>query len=349
MSVYKSEKGPLLERALQSVWDDQTRKPDQIVLIEDGPLPAELEEVVQKLQAAFKVLCRAKRQSRAQEQQSCDQSSLQSKAAEPSAQFEVQSSKFFAEQSGRAERKVQSSLQGKEAEPSAQFEVQSSKFKDQRSKILTVVKLPVNGGLTKALNVGLQHVTSDLVARMDSDDIAAPNRFELQERFLEEHPDIDIVGGSMQEFDDEHECLNIRHYPQTHEEACKYIVKACPLAHPAVMMRKRMFDEGLKYDERYRMSQDIKLWYDAILSGYKIANLPDVCLYFRQQGDVFRRRSRVKAWNEFKIYMNGIYRMHGLFTLAYRYPIARYIFRNLPPSLVKRIYESGMRKRVLEK
>jgi hypothetical protein len=184
---------------------------------------------------------------------------------------------------------------------------------------------------------------------MDSDDIAAPNRFELQERFLEEHLEIDIVGGSMQEFDDEHECLNVRHYPQTHEEACKYIVKACPLAHPAVMMRKRMFDEGLKYDERYRMSQDIKLWYDAILAGYKMANLPDVCLYFRQQGDVFRRRSRVKAWNEFKIYMNGIYRMHGLFTLAHRYPIARYIFRNLPPSMVKKIYESGIRKRVLEK
>lgn len=274
MSVYKSEKGPLLERALQSVWDDQTRKPDQIVLVVDGPVPEELELIVDSLQLTVNA-------------------------------------------SG--------------------------------TTTMTVVKLPVNGGLTKALNVGLQHVTSDLVARMDSDDIAAPNRFELQERFLEEHSDIDIVGGSMQEFDDEHECLNVRHYPQTHEEACKYIVKACPLAHPAVMMRKRMFDEGLKYDERYRMSQDIKLWYDAILAGYKIANLPDVCLYFRQQGDVFRRRSRVKAWNEFKIYMNGIYRMHGLFTPAYRYPIARYIFRNLPPSMVKRIYESGMRKRVLEK
>ena len=274
MSVYKSEKGPLLKRSLQSVWDDQSRKPDQIVLIEDGPVPAELELIVDRFQLSVNAT---------------------------------------------------------------------------GVSTMTVVKLPVNGGLTKALNAGIKHVTSNLVARMDSDDIAAPNRFELQERFLEEHPEIDIVGGSMQEFDDEHECLNVRHYPQTHEEACTYIVKACPLAHPAVMMRKRMFDEGLHYDERYRMSQDIKLWYDAILAGYKMANLPDVCLYFRQQGDVFRRRSRVKAWNEFKIYMNGIYRMHGLFTLAYRYPIARYIFRNLPPSLVKKIYESGMRKRVLEK
>lgn len=273
MSVYRSEKGEYLDRSLQSVWDDQTRKPEQIVLIEDGAIPEELELIIDSFQSRVNA-------------------------------------------SGVAK--------------------------------MVVVKLPVNGGLTKALNAGIKHVTGDLIARMDSDDISAPQRFELQEKFLRENSEIDILGGSMQEFDDEHECLNVRHYPLTHEDACKYIVKACPLAHPAVMMRRRIFDEGLHYDERYRMSQDIKLWYDAILAGYRMANLQEIVLYFRQQGDVFRRRSRVKAWNEFKIYMNGIYRMHGLFTLAYRYPIARYVFRNLPPSLVKKIYESGMRKRVLE-
>lgn len=273
MSVYKSEKGEYLDRSLQSVWDDQTRKPEQIVLIEDGAIPEELELIIDSFQLRVNA-------------------------------------------SGVAK--------------------------------MVVVKLPENGGLTKALNAGIKHVTGDLIARMDSDDISAPQRFELQEKFLLENPEIDILGGSMQEFDDEHECLNVRHYPLTYEDACKYIVKACPLAHPAVMMRRRIFDEGLHYDERYRMSQDIKLWYDAILAGYRMANLQEIVLFFRQQGDVFRRRSRVKAWNEFKIYMNGIYRMHGLFTLAYRYPIARYVFRNLPPSLVKRIYESGMRKKVLE-
>ena len=273
MSVYKSEKGEYLDRSLQSVWDDQTRKPEQIVLIEDGAIPEELELIIESFQL-----------------------------------------------------RVNASGVGQ----------------------MVVVKLPANGGLTKALNAGIKHVTGDLIARMDSDDISAPQRFELQEKFFRENLEIDILGGSMQEFDDEHECLNVRHYPLTHEDACKYIVKACPLAHPAVMMRRRIFDEGLHYDERYRMSQDIKLWYDAILAGYRMANLQEIVLFFRQQGDVFRRRSRVKAWNEFKIYMNGIYRMHGLFTLAYCYPIARYVFRNLPPSLVKRIYESGMRKKVLE-
>ena len=269
LSVYYTEKGAYLDHALKSVWDDQSRKPDQIVLIEDGALTGELYQVIEK-------------------------------------------------------------------------------WEERLHKVLTICKNKENLGLTKSLNVGLREATGELIARMDSDDIAAPHRFELQERFLEEHPDVDIIGGSMQEFDDTHECLNVRHYPKTHEEVCKYIVKACPLAHPSVMMRKKIFDEGLQYDERFRMSQDIKLWYDAILAGYKIANIPDICLYFRQQGDVFRRRSRVKAWNEFKIYMNGIYRMHGLFTTAYRYPIARYVFRNLPPSLVKRIYESEARKKVLE-
>ncbi len=269
MSVYKCENGDFLDRSFKSVWDDQTLKPNQIVLVEDGPLTEDLYEVI-------------------------------------------------------------------------------SQWKNKLGDKMTICVNEQNLGLTKSLNKGIKVVTSDLIARADSDDISATRRFELQEKYLREHSEIDIIGGAMQEFDETHECLNVRHYPLTHEDVCKYVVKACPLAHPAVMMRKRIFDEGLKYDERYRMSQDIKLWYDAILTGYKIANLPDICLYFRQQGDVFKRRSRVKAWNEFKIYMNGIYRMHGLFTLDYRYPIARYIFRNLPLSLVKRIYESGMRKKVLE-
>ncbi len=273
LSVYNAEKGKNLERALQSVWDDQTLKPSQIVLVEDGPLPDSLEEI-------------------------------------------VQSFKFKVESEGNS--------------------------------IFTVVKLPENGGLTKALNEGLKYVTGDLIARMDSDDISESHRFERQVAFLESHPDVDIISGSLQEFDAEHECLNVRHYPQTHEECVKFIVKACPLAHPSVMMRKRIFDEGLKYDERYRMSQDIKLWYDAVLAGYRLGNIPEVTLFFRREGDVFRRRSRAKAWNEFKIYMNGIYRLKGLFTLAYRYPIARYIFRNLPPSLVKRIYGSSLRNNVLK-
>lgn len=273
MSVYNAETGKNLDRALRSVWDDQTLKPSQIVLVEDGPIPDSIEEIIQ----SFK--------------------------------FKVQ---------------------------------------DEGNAAFTIVKLSVNGGLTKALNEGLKYVTGDLIARMDCDDISESQRFERQVAYLEAHPDVDIISGSIQEFDAEHKCLNVRNYPLTHEECVKFIVKACPLAHPSVMMRRRLFDEGLKYDERYRMSQDIKLWYDAVLAGYRLGNIPEVTLFFRREGDVFKRRSRAKAWNEFKIYMNGIYRMHGIFTTAYRFAIARYLFRNLPPIVVKWIYGSSVRNRVLK-
>ena len=269
ISVYQTEKPKYFEEALKSVWDDQTRKPEQIVLVEDGPLTEGLYNVV-------------------------------------------------------------------------------NAWKEKLGDAFCVCQNETNLGLTKSLNIALDHVTSDLVARMDSDDRSDAMRFERQEAYLESHPDVDIVGGALQEFDETHECLNIRQYPQTHEEVKKYIMKACPLAHPSVMMRMKIFREGLRYDERYRMSQDIQLWFDAVLKGYHIGNIPEVVLYFRREGDVFKRRSRVKAKNEFKIYMNGIYRMHGLWTTAYRYPIARYIFRNLPTPIVKWIYGSRLRTKVLK-
>ena len=269
ISVYQSEKADYLNRALESVWDDQTLKPDQIVLVEDGALGEALRDVVD-----------------------C--------------------------------------------------------WKEKLGDVLTIVKNETNLGLTKSLNRGLQMVTSDLVARMDSDDISTPQRFELQMKYMEQHPDIDVLGGSLQEFDDEKSCLNVRHYPLTHEDVLKTMYKVCPVAHPTVMMRKRMFDSGLKYNEKYRMSQDIALWYDAVIAGFHIANIEEITILFRRANDVYKRRSRVKAWNEFCIYMNGIKRLYGIFTLKYIYPIARLIFRLMPVWIVKWGYQSKLRRVVSE-
>jgi glycosyltransferase involved in cell wall biosynthesis len=269
MSVYKSEKPSHLECALQSVWDDQTIKPSQIVMVVDGMLDKELDMVIEK-------------------------------------------------------------------------------WKKQLGNVMTVLVNERNLGLTKSLNKGIGVVTGDLIARMDSDDISDPRRFERQVKYLEEHPDIDIVGGSLREFNDSNSELRVRHYPLTHEQAVKYICKATPLAHPTVIMRRRIFDEGLRYNEKYRTSQDIALWYDAVLAGYKIANIPEITVNFRFAGDVFNRRSRAKAWNEFKIYMGGIYRMNGLFTWNYTYPLLRLCFRLMPPKIVRAIYGGGIRTWFLE-
>ena len=158
----------------------------------------------------------------------------------------------------------------------------------------------------------------------------------------------DILGGAMQEFSRDNPCICIRTYPKTDEEVRKYILKASPLAHPSVMMRTRMFRNGLKYNERYRTSQDIALWYDALLAGYKISNLDDVILFFRRSNGVMRRRAKKKAKNECLIYMNGIYRMKGLFTLSYIYPLMRFLIRNLPIGLISWFYNSKLRTYLLK-
>lgn len=269
ISVYKSENAGYLERALRSVWTDQSLKPDEIVLIEDGSLGKELEQVV-------------------------------------------------------------------------------SDWKSLLGEKLVILRNDCNLGLTKSLNKGLKVIKSDFIARMDSDDISHPLRFERQIKYLKEHPEISVVGGSLQEFDAAHECLNIRHYPLTNEMVISSICKASPLAHPTVMMRRTIFENGLSYNEKYRTSQDIALWFDVLCHGYKIGNVEDITIYFRRDSDMYRRRSKNKAWNEFKIYVNGISRLYGFLSWRYIFPIARLIFRLLPVSIVKWIYSSDMRKMVVE-
>lgn len=270
MSVYKSEKPEYLDEALASVWTEQTLKPRQIVLVEDGNLTEGLYAVVEKWQKEL-------------------------------------------------------------------------------GDVLVVHASKENLGLTKSLNIGLGYITSDLVARMDSDDISLPRRFEMQEKFLQNHPDVAIVGGSMQEFNSVNSNVNVRHYPLTHDAVLRSIYKASPLAHPTVMMRMSIFREGgLRYDERFRTSQDIALWLDAVCAGYKIGNLEDVTFRFRLADDMFKRRSRAKAWNEFRIYMSGVRRLYGLLSPKYVYPVSRLMFRLMPVRMVKFVYGSSLRRKVVE-
>ncbi|MDE6681844.1 MAG: glycosyltransferase [Muribaculaceae bacterium] len=223
------------------------------------------------------------------------------------------------------------------------------KWRKKLGSKFRIVENAENLGLTISLNKGLKIVKGDYIARMDSDDISTPLRFKLQKEFLDNHPDIAIVGGSLQEFDSYHENLGVRHYPTTSENVLDYIYKASPLAHPTVMMRREIFDNGLSYNEKYPISQDIALWFDVLKAGYKIANLNEITIKFRREGDVFRRRSKLKAKSELKIYLNGIRRIYGLLTWRYIYPIARYCFRRMPVSIVRYFYGSNIRDKFLNR
>lgn len=264
MSVYYKEKPEYLQQALKSIWDDQTVKPDEIILVEDGKLTVELYEIIEQ---------------------------------------------WGEKLNGRLKR----------------------------------IPLPENQGLAKALNTGIKYCSGEYIARMDSDDISASERFEKQTRFLKNNPDIDILGSAIREFKDDFEESNIRYYPKTTEKAIGYIVKASPFAHPSVMFRRNIFDDGNIYPEKYNTSQDVALWFQLLKQGYSMTNLKDVLLYYRISNDFYSRRSRAKAINEFKIYWNGIINLYG-FTWKLIYPILRLGFRFSPKFIVRKIYTGRMRK-----
>lgn len=221
------------------------------------------------------------------------------------------------------------------------------RWKGRLGDRLVLLSNDCNKGLTVSLNRGIDVAGSEYIARMDTDDVALPNRFAIQSAFLDSHPDVVVVGGYLQEFNRSNDCLLIRRYPLSPEDVRDYIHKATPVAHPAVMMRADLFRSGLRYDERYRTSQDIALWFDLLLKGYKISNVPEVILKFRREDKMFWRRGKKKAFNEFRIYMNGIRRMRGIWTPAYVYPVMRFIFRLMPTWLIGYVYNSFIRTVVL--
>ncbi len=132
----------------------------------------------------------------------------------------------------------------------------------------------------------------EFIGRMDADDISMPDRLEKQMAFLMEHQDIDVVGGSIEEIDDEGNFRNKRIiYPAAPEDCRFFFARRNPLAHPAVLFRRRFFERaGCYYRPEYRQNQDTLLWYDGLMNGCNLANIPDVVLHFRMTEGLFKKR-----------------------------------------------------------
>lgn len=216
MSVYRNDKREYVEETIKSIWDNQTLKPDEIVLMVDGPVPDELDSYVRELSAkdTFKV--------------------------------------YWQEE---------------------------------------------NQGLGKTMSNGVLKCTNELIARMDSDDIALPDRFEKQVKYLTENPDISIVGGQISEFIDTPEnIVGYRKVPPSSDDCRAYYRDRDPLNHMTVMFRKSDIIASGNYQHWY-LDEDTYLWGRVLKKGFKIANLQDVLVNVRSGKDMYARRG---GWKYFK-------------------------------------------------
>lgn len=258
MSIYHKEKGEYFDRAMQSIWDEQTAKPNEIVLVEDGKLTDELYEAVKK-------------------------------------------------------------------------------WKDKLGTVFKTVPLEKNVGLGDALNIGLLKCSYELVARMDTDDIARSDRFEKQLKVFE-NSDIDICSSWVSEFDDdEKKIVSYRKLPEYHDEIVKFAKQRCPINHPAVMYKKYVVKNEGGYDMK---PEDYYLWVKMILSNKHFYNIQEPLVNMRAgYGQLERRRGFKYAINEFK-FQKKFYKIGFLNLYEFNRNISiRFIVRILPKSFVKQIYK----------
>lgn len=161
------------------------------------------------------------------------------------------------------------------------------------------VRLDKNQGLGLALRAGVPACKNELIARMDTDDIAREDRFEKQLAEFERNPDLDICGSHIIEFEGSLEReLSRREVPLNQEGIVKYQKTRSAFNHMTVMYKKSKVLEAGNYEHCPLMEDDM-LWVKMILAGANCCNINDYLVYARTGVAMIKRRG---GWSYFKKY-----------------------------------------------
>lgn len=151
-----------------------------------------------------------------------------------------------------------------------------------------------NRGLVASLNQLLELARAPLVARMDADDLAMPERFSTQVAYLAAHPEVGVLGSWTTDIDEYNQPCTAgpEDHPLTHEEFVHNVSHGGPLlAHPAVMYRRDVVLSVGGYHKAFRHCEDFDLWL-RLADRTRIANLPQRLLRYRHYaGQVSQRHA----------------------------------------------------------
>ncbi|HFU2596679.1 TPA: glycosyltransferase [Campylobacter jejuni] len=160
----------------------------------------------------------------------------------------------------------------------------ASLYAKKDGRIILVKKFK-NSGIVESLNIGLYLAKGKYIARMDDDDISLPQRFEKQIEYMNKNPEIAVLG-SLFYFIKNHKIIKNNTYNWVKETEFVYqsfiLHFFCGMCHPTAFIRKEFLDKNnLFYLEDFKYSEDYGLWVQILKKGGKIANYPEVLLYYR--------------------------------------------------------------------
>lgn len=144
-----------------------------------------------------------------------------------------------------------------------------------------------NTGYTVALNQLLGLARGELVARMDADDVALPERVARQVEYLRTHPEVVCVGTAVRFIDAAGRFLREGHPGMDNEEIQQRALAGdCPLNHPSVMMRRAAVEAVGRYHPEFQPAEDLDLWLRLGEVG-RLTSLPEPLIKYRQHAASF--------------------------------------------------------------
>jgi glycosyltransferase involved in cell wall biosynthesis len=167
-----------------------------------------------------------------------------------------------------------------------------------------VYELEENRGLGHALNHGLKHCSNEVVFRMDTDDISLNDRARIQLEYLNEHPDISVLGSYIEEFQDENNnSLYIKQTPLSDTEIKKMFKKKNAMNHPSIVFKKSDVLAVGGYIE-LKLNEDYYLWVRMAEKGYTFANIGEPLVRMRVSDETYLRRGGLNYF----LVQNSIYK-----------------------------------------
>ena len=256
MSLYSKEQPEHLRKAIDSILN-QTIKPDEIIIVKDGLLTSELDDVL-------------------------------------------------------------------------------NEYQSDHPRIFNIVGYEKNRGLGLALNFGLEHCKNELVARMDTDDIAKPDRCEKQLKMFETNPSLEIVGGDIAEFIDiPTNIVAYRKVPTTDAAIKEYMKTRCPFNHMTVMYKKASVFKSGDYKDLF-WNEDYYLWIRMWEHNCVMGNTGDVLVDVRTGIDMYKRRGGKKYFKSEKFLQKYMLERNMISKTTFIMNITkRFIIQRILPSSVR--------------
>ncbi len=148
-------------------------------------------------------------------------------------------------------------------------------------------------GLVSALNFGMAKAQAPLIARMDADDIALPQRFARQMARMQAEPDLLVLGTGFVQIDGGGRQLGTNVPPTEPHDIARILQRVNAIAHPTVIMRKAAVEAAGGYREAYVRAEDYDLWLRLAERG-KLANIAEPLIEYRTAHVPFRAKTFVR-------------------------------------------------------